>query len=96
MDTHMKEDAWGVLGLLGEGERVVRRSGITVSKGRAWSRQVEVQGGKGDQERAALVNPSVMTLNKSYFTLDLEMLDFSFFFERHLCGGNGDLLAGRC
>lgn len=26
MDMHVKEDAWGVVGLLCEGEKVVRRS----------------------------------------------------------------------
>lgn len=26
MDMHMKEDAWGMVGLLCEGEKVVRRS----------------------------------------------------------------------
>lgn len=47
-----------------------------MSKGRTWSRQVEVQGGKGNRERTALVDPSVVTQNKTYFTLNLGTPDY--------------------
>lgn len=73
-----------------------------MSKGRTWSRQVEVQEGKGNRERTALVDPSVVTQNKTYFTLNLGAPDYLKKKKTpqnkptHLCGGNRDLLASRC
>lgn len=72
MDTRMEEDAWGMVGLLCEGEKVVRRSEYNSEQ----SEDLEQAGGSargmGNREGAALVNPSVMTQKKkSYFTLNL-------------------------
>lgn len=35
-----------------------------------------MQGGKGNRERTALVDPSVVTQNKTYFTLNLGTPDY--------------------
>lgn len=40
-DMHMKEDAWGVVGLVCEGEKALRRSECNSDKGRTWSRHME-------------------------------------------------------
>lgn len=42
-----------------------------MSKGKTWSRQVEVQGGKENEEGGALVYLSVTTQTKSYFKLNI-------------------------
>lgn len=46
-----------------------------MSKEKSWSRQVEVQGGKENEEGGALVYLSVTTQTKSYFTLNLRTPD---------------------